>query len=438
MGARPLRLDIAPVPLVTRSFESRSADWLDVDEALERVMSGAVPLEAQSVPLDSSVGFALAADVVAEVTLPPWDNSAMDGYAVRAEAVRGASSSSPIRLAVTRQVRAGDPPGGDVPGGGAVRIMTGAPVPPGADSVIRVEDTDAEVESGFVQILHDRDAGQNVRPAGQDMRPHELLLAPGHTVSAGSIGVLAAAGLHQVPVHRPASVAVLTTGDELRGPDRFDDVRAGKGVPDSNGPMLAAMVVDAGARPMRLGIASDDAGALAQRIAEAATADVLITIGGASMGEADLVKRVLDGMGYEHDFWRVRMRPGSPVGFGWLPRGSRRQPVFSIPGNPASAFVTFEVLVRPFLRRLGGHSRTERRRITCRTTAPLRTPAKLTHFMRVAVEGSAREATVHLTGSQGSGLVSGLARTEGLTVIHEDVSGLEEGDEVDVMLIREP
>jgi molybdenum cofactor synthesis domain-containing protein len=316
--------------------------------------------------------------------------------------------------------------------------MTGAPVPPGADSVIRVEDTDAEARAGFVVIHDDRDASHNVRPAGQDMRPRELLLARGHTVSPGSIGVLAAAGVADVPVHRPAHVAILTTGDELRGPDRFDDVRSGKGIPDSNGPMLAAMVAEAGARPVRLPIAEDDAGVLAERIADATEADVLITVGGASMGEADLVKRVLDGMGYEPDFWRVRMRPGSPVGFGWLPRGSTRQPVFSLPGNPASAFVTYEVFVRPFLRRLGGHGGTERRRIACRTSTAIRTPAGLTYFLRVAIDGAAHEASVRLTGSQGSGLVSGLARTEGLTIIDESISGLEEGDEVTVMLIREP
>jgi len=423
---------------VTRSFESRSADWLSVDEALQRVMSCAAPLDIVRVSLASSLGSALAEDVVADVTLPPWDNSAMDGYAVRADDVRGASSSAPVRLSVARRVHAGEPAGDAVAAGEAVRIMTGAPVPAGADSVIRVEDTDAERDRGFVLITHDRDAGQNVRPAGQDMRPHELLLGRGHTVSPGSIGVLAAAGLGTVPVHRPASVAVLTTGDELRGLDRFEDVRAGRGVPDSNGPMLAAMVAEGGARPALLGIAGDDPGALAERIAQASAADVLVTIGGASMGEADLVKRVLDDLGYEPDFWRVRMRPGSPVGFGWLPRGSRRQPLFSLPGNPASAFVTFEVFVRPFLRRLGGHARAERRRISCRSATPLRTPADLTYFLRVAVDGTARDATFRLTGSQGSGLVSGLARTEGLAIIPADVAELLDGGEADVMLIREP
>jgi len=423
---------------VNRSFESRSADWLSVDQALDRVLGGVQPLATTEVPLLSSTRLALAEDVVAGVTLPPWDNSAMDGYAVRASDVRGASAEAPARLTVTRRIRAGDAPGGEVRRGEAVRIMTGAPVPPGADSVVRVEDTDREMEDGFVAIRDDRDAGHNLRPAGQDMRPGELLLPKGHTISPGSIGVMAAAGLARVPVHRSATVAILSTGDELRGPDRFDEVRAGKGVPDSNGPMVAAMVADVAATPMSLGIAGDRPEALAACIEEAADADVLVTIGGASMGDADLVKRVLDRMGYEHDFWRVRMRPGSPLGFGWLPRAGRRQPVFSLPGNPASTFVTFEVFVRPFLLHLGGHRHTKRRRMVCRTTASLKTPAKLTHFLRVAVDGFGGDATVRLTGSQGSGLVSGLAKTEGLAIVPEDVAAVAEGDEVTVMLMREP
>jgi molybdopterin molybdotransferase len=159
-------------------------------------------------------------------------------------------------------------------------------------------------------------------------------------------------------------------------------------------------------------------------------------VGGASMGEADLVKRVLDEMGYRPDFWRVRMRPGSPVGFGWLPRPRGRvQPVFSLPGNPTSAFVTFEVLVRPFLLRTAGHLRTERRRIVALAAEPIRTPARLTHFLRVSLEGEGRGTRAGLTGPQGSGLVSGLAHATGLAVVAEDSPGVEEGGEVTVMLL---
>lgn len=417
-------------------FESRSADWLGVDEALDRILASAEPLPATALDVVESVGRGLAEDVVADATLPPYDNSAMDGYAVRAADARGARPEAPATLDVVRVVRAGDPPGSEIGEGQAVRIMTGAPVPPGADSVVRVEDTDGEAEPGAVRILDDRDVGHNVRPAGQDMRVGERLLAKGHSITAGTVGVLAAAGRSRVRVHGVPSVGLLTTGDELREPDRFEDVKAGQGVPNSNGPMLAAAVAATGGRAHLLRTAPDDADELRDRLSRAADDDVLITVGGASVGEADLVKRVLDEMGYRQDFWRVRMRPGSPVGFGWLPRADRLQPVFGLPGNPTSAFVTFEVLVRPFLLRLGGHSETSRRTVTCRLGESIDTPARLTYFLRVTVDGEGRDLSARLTGPQGSGLVSGLARAHGLVVIREDVPGVDQGADVDVMLLE--
>jgi len=435
MGQRPVLDRLGALPLVTTDFESRTADWLGVTEALERVMAAASPLLPEQRPLEAILGRALAEDVVAEATLPPWTNSAMDGYAVRAADITGASRAAPVTLRVVESVRAGEAPGRSIAEGEATRIMTGAPVPPGADSVVRVEDTDRERTSGAVQVLDDRDAGQNLRPAGQDMRRGEKLLGRGHSITPGTIGVLAATGRSAAVVHRQPRVAVLTTGDELRGPDRFEDVRAGRGVPNSNGPMIFAMAVAAGAEAVSLGNATDDAADLRARLDSANDADVLVTLGGASMGEADLVKRVLDGMGYRPDFWRVRMRPGSPFGFGWLPRGSRQQPTFTLPGNPTSAFVTFEVFVRPFLRRLAGHSDVTRRRIVCRAAEPIRAPARLTYFLRVELVGSAGETSARLTGPQGSGLVSGLARAGGLAVIDEEASGVDEGGDVLVMLI---
>lgn len=420
---------------MTTDFESRSADWLEVEDALARVLSAATPLGVERVPVLQSLGRALAEEVVAEAALPPWTNSAMDGYAVRAHDVQGASAESPVTLRVVGRVRAGDAPGRPVDDGEAVRIMTGAPIPTGADSVVRVEDTDREREEGLVRVLDARDAGHNLRPAGQDMRRGERLLERGHSITPGTIGVLAAAGRGMVGVHRPATAAILTTGDELRGPERFDDVRAGTGVPNSNGPMVAAMVTAAGAHPIDVGNSTDDAQDLRARIERASEADVLVTIGGASMGEADLVKRTLDAMGYRPAFWRVRMRPGSPLGFGWLTRGSRLQPTFTLPGNPTSAFVTFEVFVRPFLRRLAGHAHIARPRVVCRAAEVIRAPAKLTYFLRVAVDGGGGELTARLTGPQGSGLVSGLARAGGLAVIDENVPEIPAGGEVLVMLI---
>ena len=421
---------------MTRSFESRTADWLSVHEATEKIIAGVTPLRVERVLLSDSLGRALAEDLVADATLPPWNNSGMDGFAVRAKDIKGASKESPIRLVVTRHVRAGDAPGPEVGQGEAVRIMTGAPVPSLTDSVVRVEDTDAESDSGVVQVFDDRDAGANVRPAGQDMRPGERLLGLGHTIAPGAVGVLASAGRGRVLVHSRPQVAVLTTGNELRGPDQFEDVRSGAGIPDSNGPMTSAMVAAAGGSVMQLGPSADDETDLRNWINKAEDCDALITIGGASMGDADLVKRVLDGMGYRSGFWRVRMRPGSPVGFGWLPRGDRLQPVFSLPGNPTSAFVTFELLVRPFLLRLGGHRYTDRRRTVCRTEEVIHSPAQLTYFLRVQLSGTSENAGVRLTGPQGSGLVSGLGRADGLAIIPEDVSRVQEGEGVTVMLIE--
>jgi molybdopterin molybdotransferase len=420
---------------VTTDFESRPADWLGVTEAQERVMAAVSPLIPERLDLRDCLGRALAEDVVAQATLPPWANSAMDGYAVRAEDVAGASRASPVTLRVIERVRAGEPPGRTVASGQATRIMTGAPIPPGADSVVRVEDTDRESAAGLVAVLDDRDAGQNIRPAGQDMRRGEQLLGRGHSVTPGTIGVLAATGRASALVYRRPRVAVLTTGDELRDAAGFQDVVAGRGVPNSNGPMIAALAEAAGAEAIPLGNAADDPQDLRARLESAHEADVLITLGGASMGEADLVKRVLDGMGYRPDFWRVRMRPGSPFGFGWLPRGSALQPTFTLPGNPTSAFVTFEVFVRPFLRRLAGHEETARRRVICRAGEPIRAPARLTYFLRVEIAGSGRDLTARLTGPQGSGLVSGLARAGGLAVIDEASPGVAEGDDVVVMLI---
>ena len=435
MGAGALDHGRTVLPVVRSGFESRSADWLGVDEALTKILAGAEPLPAERCPLPQCLGRALAEDVVAEATLPPWDNSAMDGFAVRGDDVSGASANTPVLLEVVGRVRAGERPEAVVGPGQAMRIMTGAPLPPGADSVVRVEDTDAEAEPGRVLVRDDRDLGQNVRPAGQDMRRGERLLARGHTITPGSIGVLAAAGRAHALVYRTPTVAVLTTGDELRGPDRFQDVRAGRGVPDSNGPMLAALVTAAGATPLLLDTAVDDPGALRARIRQAESADVLITVGGASMGEADLVKRVLDDLGYEPGFWRVRMRPGSPVGFGWLPRGDRRQAVLGLPGNPTSAFVTYEVLGRPLLLRLAGHERTRRPSVLAVAAEPIRAPARLTYFLRVALEASEGRFRARLTGPQGSGLVSGLARADGLAVIDEESPGAGEGEPVTVLLL---
>jgi molybdopterin molybdotransferase len=419
----------------TADFERRSADWLDVDSARARVLARAAALEPERVAIGEAIGRALAEQVVSSATLPPWDNSAMDGYAVRAEDVAGASPDRPVALDVVGVARAGQRTETTLGPGQAIRIMTGAPVPPGADTVVRVEDSDAEAQPGVVRIREGRDRGRHVRGAGRDMLEGEVLLSPGHAITPGAVGLLAAAGRDRVLVHGRPTVAILSTGDELRTADRYEDVRAGLGVPDSNGPMLAAMVRAAGAHPVPLGIAEDDRAELTRLVTTGAECDVLVTVGGASMGDADLVKRVLDELGFEQDFWRVKMRPGSPFGFGSLPVEGRGQHVFSLPGNPASAFVTFEVFARPFLLALAGHLRVHRRTVLCRSADTIRVPAPLTHFHRVGLSETADGLVARLTGSQGSGLVSGLARADGLAVIPPAVDAVEPGDPVTVVLL---
>lgn len=415
------------------TFEARAADWLDVDVARARILERASPLPVTRVPMDEASGRALSEPVDATATIPPWDNSAMDGYAVRGADVRGASSDTPVSLPVSAVVRAGDEQLPAFELGSAVRIMTGAPIPVGADTIVRVEDTDAEETPGTVRVRDDRDIGRHVRPAGQDMTAGVRLFEAGQTISAGVIGVLGAAGLVEVPVHDVPTVAFLPTGDELRRPDRYDEVRAGAGVPESNSAMLCAAARAVQAAPLDLGIAADDPQAIGRKLDDASDADVLVTIGGASMGEADLVKRVLDDFGFEQDFWRVKMRPGSPISFGWLPRGDRRQAVFGLPGNPSSAFVTFELFVRPYLLRLAGHGRVERPMIPCVASERFTTPAALTYFQRVRLE--ARDGAVYagLTGPQLSGLVRGLASADGLAVIPPHIEAVEPGDPVQVL-----
>jgi molybdopterin molybdotransferase len=417
------------------TFEVRTPDWIGLDVARRRILSQAVPLDSELVSVSDALGRASASAHTARATLPPWDNSAMDGYAVRGSDINGATAAAPVELTVTGAVRAGQATEQALGVGEAIRIMTGAPLPGGADCVVRVEDTDAEKESGKVRIFHDRDVGRNVRPAGEDMRAGAPMLETGHSVTPGTIAALSALGLASVSVTKRPTVAILATGDELLPVSRYPEVLAGGGIPESNGPMLAAAVRAAGATPLCGEIVPDDKKALRERIESVRDADVLVTIGGASMGEADLVKRVLDEVGFRQDFWRVRLRPGSPFGFGWLPRDTGRdQAVFSLPGNPVSAFVTFELFVRPYLLATGGHTRVYRRTIRCTAGERLPGPAGLAYFLRVSLDEGPTPPVARLAGPQGSGLVRTLASADGLAIVPEDVTEIRAGEDVDVML----
>ena len=419
-------------------FESRTGDWLPFEEALERVLSQLSALPPETVPLEEALGRVLTHDVLAPKQLPPWDSSAMDGYAVRGDDAAGATKDHPIVLAVTGVIHAGTRFEGIVGRGEAVRIMTGAEVPEGADTVIRVEDTDREeADAGSLRIYSERDRGRHVRPAGQDWSEGAIALESGTGIGPGHIAVLAATRVSLVSVHRRPTVAILASGDELV--DLDSPSLDPHGIPESNSYYAAAGVRAAGGTPLRLGIARDDRADIKQHLAKAADADVLVTLGGASMGEGDLFKTVLEDLGLQLDFWRVKIRPGSPMSFGRLPRESGGvQAVFGLPGNPASTFVTFELFVRPFLLALSGHGRLHRPIVSALAAADLTTAEDVTGFLRVRLSRSGGELEASLTGPQGSGLVASLGAADGLAVIPAGVRAIPRGAPVEVMLLDDP
>ena len=418
-------------------FESRPADWLSVGEALKRILAAAAPTEEEDVPLRDALGRALRSDVVASARQPPWENSAMDGYAVRGDDVARASQDEPVPLTVIGAVLAAARFEGEVTRGSAVRIMTGAPVPTGADTVIRVEDTDREQgEPGRIVIHSSRDVGKHIRPGAEDWSRGDVLLRAGTGLGPGQIGVLASAHIRRAPVRRRPLVAILASGDELHdievGPPGMDRI------PESNSHVIAAAAHLAGATPLRLGIARDDPADIRRHVERARDADVLVTVGGASMGEGDLFKRVLDDMGLRLAFWRVRIRPGTPVSLGHLIREGRPdQAVFGLPGNPASTFVTFEMLVRPFVLALAGHARVHRATIRARAAEDMTSPARLTTCLRVTLADGADGPEAALAGPQGSGLVRSLGMADGLAVIPEGTGVVKAGSRVDVLLLHD-
>ena len=408
------------------------ADWLAVEEARARVLAAARPLPIERVPIAAALGRALAEGVASRVDHPPWDNSAMDGFAVRAPDVAGARRDAPVVLPVSDEIPAGAFPRGPLEPGSAARVMTGAPVPEGTTGVIRIEHTDGGTD-GRVTVFSDSDSERNVRHAGEDLRRGERVLADGTDVTPAVIGALAAMARPEVAVRRRPRVAVLSNGDELADLDDLEPVLAGRRIVNSNSHALAAQVRDAGAEPLALGIARDDADDVRARLGEAEACDVLLTSAGVSVGDHDHVKAALAGMGLRPVFWRVRMRPGSPMTFGLL--GDRL--VFGLPGNPVSAMVTFEVFVRPALRRLAGHARSIPVTIGAVAGEEIVSPADLTHFFRVTLERADPSPPVaRLTGPQGSGILTSMVRADGLAIVPEGTDRVATGTELRVLPLR--
>ena len=376
------------------------------------MLAGIRPLSAEEVPLEQALGRVLARDVVSPIFLPPFDNASMDGFAVRGEDVRGANASQPVTLRVVGTIAAGSPPTRAIGRGEAARIMTGAPVPPGADSVVRVEDSDRGAD--VVSIVNDRDAQRNIRARGEDVRADQLVMRAGTALGAAHVGVLAAVGCRAVSVYRKPRVAILATGDELVSLDHFDQVLRGERIVSSNSYSLAAAVRAAGGVPVPLGIAIDEPSALAQRLRGAEGCDLVLTSGGVSVGDFDYTRDVVTALGGTLSLWRVQMRPGAPLGFGML----FGAPWLGLPGNPVSALVTFELFGRPLIRMLAGHSRPHRRTIGVTLAEPVHLGAPLTHFLRVTLRnGDAPAPSARLTGAQSSGMLTSMSSADALIIV---------------------
>lgn len=403
-----------------------------VAEASARILAGIRPLATERVALLDAVGRVLAADAAAPYTLPHWDNSAMDGYAVRGADLDAVTDGRPVQLTVQETVAAGEFPTRPVRAGVATRIMTGAPIPDGADTVVRVEDTDGGLTS--VVIRDARDRGKNIRPRGEDFVAGDTVLPAGMPIAPAQVGVLASLGASQVVVHRRPVVAILGSGDELVDLDRFHEVLAGRKIVTSNSYTLSALVRANGGVPLLLGNAADTPESLRSMLQQVHGADLILTSAGASVGAFDYTREVLASLGAQLDFWKVRMRPGAPIGFGAL----HGTPWIGLPGNPVSVMVTFELFVRPVLRRMLGHARLFRQPVPVTLAEPVTTHARLTHFLRAVVSPASDGTYVaQLTGPQGSGILTSMARANALLVIPEDRARCEAGERVHALLVTD-
>lgn len=392
-----------------------------VGEALDTILACISPAGTERIMITQAPGRVLAEDVIAAITIPPLDNSAMDGYAVHASDL----SAVPVRLRVIGDLPAGSRWRTELKTGETVRIMTGAPVPDGADTVVRQEVT--RRDGDFVEIL-EREAAVHIRHAGEDIQSGERIIASGTRLRPAHIGVLASITRAAVSVYQRPRVAILSTGDELVDID--GDLGDGR-IVNSNSYSLAALVQEAGGTPLMLGIARDTPADLRACFEQGLHADIIISSGGVSVGDYDFVKDVLRDMGAEMSFWKVAMRPGRPLAFGMI--GGR--PAFGLPGNPVSAMISFEQFVRPAIRKMSGLQNLFRRTLTAVADEAVAAKTGLTYFLRCRVrrEGDVYRACV--TGEQGSGILMSMAEANALMIVSAGAPGVQAGDLVPVQIL---
>jgi molybdopterin molybdotransferase len=413
-------------------------NMLSVDQALEKVLAAFQQLPSEIIPFTDALGRTLAQDIQATENLPPFANSSMDGYAVRVADVAEASRAKPVTLAVIADIAAGAVPKVQIGPGQAARIMTGAPLPPGANTVVPVEQTDTPPQGTVgaprtapskVTIYAPGKLGEYIRPVGEDIQKGQVVLHSGRVLRATDLGVLAGLGILKVKVIRRPVVAILSTGDELLGADQ--PLAPGK-IRDANGYAIAALAMLLGARVLRLGIARDTADDVRARFQRAVDvhADLIISTAGVSVGAYDVVKTVVESLG-ALDFWQVNMRPGKPLAFGNIDS----IPFVGLPGNPVSAVVTFDVFVRPAIEKMAGRP-WEAALSEAEVGEPLRSDGRRT-YTRVTLRRVEGRLIAYSTGNQSSGVLTSLVYADGLLIIPEGMTDIPAGTRLPVRLFSE-
>ena len=400
---------------------------IKVDEARKIILEKIKVQGTEKVSISEALGRILSEDIIARRNNPPMDNSAMDGYALKAKDIELATAENPIKLEIIEDLAAGYSPKMTIQSGQAVRIMTGAPIPEGADAVIMQEDTERNENS--VQVKDKAEIRENIRDAGEDVREGETVIKKGAKLLPAHIGMMAVVGRSSVLVGRRPSVAILSTGDEIKD---LDDSLSGPCIYNSNGYMLAAQVKSAGGIPSYLGIARDNEEDLMEKFNWALQCDMVVSSGGVSVGDYDLVKASLKKMGQEMLFWKVAMKPGKPLAFGRIDN----VPIFGLPGNPVSSFVSFEQFVRPSIRKMMGASQLGHLLVQAKLTHTVHKKAGRQHFLSAYVKWENGTCTVSPTQEQGSGILKSTVNANGLLIFPLELTEMTKGTEVTVQLLE--
>jgi len=396
-------------------------------EAQKTVFEATKTLGLEKISLLDAFGRVLGEDIIAARDNPPWDNSAMDGFAVRWEDIKQEHAiTKPVALKVIEDVPAGTVATKSVGPGQAIRIMTGAPIPKGADTVVKVEETEPSEDT--VKIFKEVERGGNIRPQGEDVKKGDCIIAKGTQIRPAEAGMLAILAKSFVLVYQRPRVAILSTGDELADLDeRFDEEK----IINSNSYGTAAAVQEAGGIPILLGIAKDQPAALKEKISHGLNADILVLSGGVSMGDYDFTKAVFKDLGAEMNFWKLAIRPGQPLAFGKI----QGKLAFGLPGNPVSSMVTFEQLVRPAMLKMGGHRSYGRPVVQAVFQEKFSKRTDRRHFLRGILSRENNVLTVRTTGDQGSGILTSMVKANGLIDVPEEVERLSPGDIVNVQVL---